>query len=85
MSNNKIKFDVLTSMLRIPYLLMDSVSACGDTGQHVYAVEMLQKASTRAKILILENFYEHLKFIEPLELVIKIKKAYKEESNVKHQ
>ena len=85
MSNNKIKFDVLTSMLRIPYLLMDSVSACGDTGQHVYSVEMLQKASTRAKILILENFYEHLKFIEPLELIRKIKKAYKEESNVKHQ
>jgi len=65
--------------------LMDSVSASGDTKGDIYAVEILKTASIKAKLQILENFYEKLQFIEPLEIIRNIKKRHKEESLVKHQ
>lgn len=84
MSNKNIKFDVLSTMLRVPYLLMDSVMANGDTKNDIYAVEILKNASIKSKILILEVFYEHLKYAEYLEAIRNIKKIYKEESKVRH-
>ena len=56
MTNNNIKFDVLSTMLRVPYLLMDSVAANGETKNDIYAVEILKNASLKSKIHILEVF-----------------------------
>ena len=84
MSNNNIKFDVLSTMLRVSYLLMDSVAANGDTKNDIYAVEILKNASIKSKILILEVFYEHLKYAEYLDAIRNIKKIYKEESQLRH-
>lgn len=80
-----MKYDVLSTMLRVSYLLMDNIAACGDTGKDIFSVEMLKRASIKAKILILETFFEEMKYTDYLEVVRRIKKAYKEESAIKNR
>ena len=84
MTTGKIKFDILSNILRVPYLLMDSIVASGDTGVNIYTVEILKRASLKDKIEILENSYERLDCDDLLAIVRKMKAAYKQQNAMKH-
>lgn len=79
-----VNLQLLSIVLRVPYFIMDSIAATGDTSLSIFVEDVYRQATLIDKINILEECYSAVGLEESFQVIGTLKRAYNQMKAVKH-